>query len=98
MLVCKLPQLGPLLVELGVGCGKVALELALVLAQLFGVDAYLAHGPFQVAMTGDHFPLLLGEVAHLLLGLLHGSGHGFGGLLYLGKLLGHLLGIALGLG
>ncbi|MNG17461.1 hypothetical protein D3C84_1014500 [compost metagenome] len=40
---------------------------------------------------------MLGEVAHLLLGLFHGAGHGFGRLLDLGKLLGHLLGIALGL-
>ena len=49
-------------------------------------------------MAGNHFTLLLGEVAHLLLGLFHGAGHGLGGLFYLGELLGHLLGVALGLG
>ncbi len=98
MLVGQLPQLGPLLVELGIGGGKVALELALVLAQLFGVDACLSHGPFQAAVAGDHFPFLLGEVAYLLLGLLHGACHGLGRLLDLGELLCHLLCIALGLG
>nr|WP_244264712.1 hypothetical protein [Aeromonas dhakensis] len=63
---------------------------------MFGVDASLAHGPFQATVTGDHFSLLLGEIAYLLFGLFHGAGHGLGRLLYLGKLLGHLLGIALG--
>ncbi|MGU5598387.1 hypothetical protein [Aeromonas caviae] len=66
-------------------------------AELFGVDAGFVHGAFQAAVTGNHFTLLLGEVAHLLLGLLHGPGHVLGRLFYLGELLGHLLGITLGL-
>ncbi|MNR21787.1 hypothetical protein D3C85_1387060 [compost metagenome] len=60
MLVGQLAQLGALLVELGIGVSQIGLEAALVFAELLGVDASLAHGPFQAAVTGDHFPLLLG--------------------------------------
>ena len=95
MLVGKLAQLGALLVELAVGGCQVSLEAALVIAELFGVDACFVHGPFQAAVAGDHFTLLLGEVSHLLLGLLHGPGHCLGRLFYLGELLGHLLGVTL---
>ncbi|MGY3922480.1 hypothetical protein ACW5V8_05030 [Aeromonas jandaei] len=98
MLVGNLGQLAALLFQLGGGGGQIGFKLALVLAQLLGVDARLQHGCFHGAMTADHFLLFAGQVADCGLCPFQIPGHGFGRVGGGAEFAGHALGGLLGAG
>ncbi len=96
MLSGDLGQLAALLFELGGGGGQIGFELALVLAQLSGVDARLLHRGFHGAVTADHLTLFVGQVTHGPFGPFQFTGHGFGGVGGGSQFFGHALGGLLG--